>query len=850
MVALGTQAFFRALYGEGTPGYVAIWTHTPKETHWVAACDPAEIEKIALDIGRERDTYFGIGLHKEKLGKGRRGTSSQVIAIPGLWADLDVEGEAHEANNLPPTGKDAMRITEAIPLRPTLIVHSGHGLQAWWLFKELWVFENETEREEAQELSRRFQATLKQKAKEYGWQMDGTHDISRVFRPPGTLNHKREIVDVKVLHYDEDARYNPIDFEPYLTEVALKTEHEVNFEGNGHDPEAARALLGLLRDRLSPRILNAIEGGPEAFEPEEGKDGSSSGADAAVCTALIGVGLTDTQIRDIYSTYPIGMRGKYAGRGDKYLARTLKNAREWVDANGKSKTTNDDAWEEPVPLPEGLPPVASLDPAMVPEPLRGWIADVSERMQIPPDFAATGAVVMAGSLIGRRIGIYPKRRDDWLVIPNLWGAMVGRPSLLKSPTLAAVMKPLTQLIDDAYEAHEEANATYEIDVMVADATKAALKDELKKAAREAAKNGDHSKLNEIARQGQDTEVPQEPLVRRYKTNDTTVEKLSELLLQNPQGILVHRDELSGWLRNLDKPGREGDRAFYMEGWNGTGSFDVDRIGRGCLHIPALCLSILGTIQPGPLSSYVWATTQGKEGDDGLLQRFQLLVWPDTLKEWRNVDRWPDAEAKGRAYEVFKKLDTLTAEDIGATSEGEGDIPGVRFTPEAQEVFDEWRGELETVLRSDELVPALEAHLAKYRSLMPSLALIFHLIKYVDESVDGTAEGGAVGLGPAVQAAAWCEYLKTHAERLYSSAQNPAMETARALLERIRKGDVKDGSSVREIYRKQWAKLSSPETVNAAAEVLEEFGWLRVETIKTGGRSTTKGHLHPTLREKS
>jgi Protein of unknown function (DUF3987) len=144
--------------------------------------------------------------------------------------------------------------------------------------------------------------------------------------------------------------------------------------------------------------------------------------------------------------------------------------------------------------------------------------------------------------------------------------------------------------------------------MVADATKFALKDELKNAAKEAAKTGDHSKLKEIARRGQGTEVPEEPVLRRYKTNDTTVEKLSELLLQNPQGILINRDELSGWLRNLDKQGREGDRAFYLEGWNGTGSFDVDRIGRGCLHIPALCLSILGTIQPGPLSSYVWAAT--------------------------------------------------------------------------------------------------------------------------------------------------------------------------------------------------------------------------------------------------
>jgi hypothetical protein len=227
----------------------------------------------------------------------------------------------------------------------------------------------------------------------------------------------------------------------------------------------------------------------------------------------------------------------------------------------------------------------------------------------------------------------------------------------------------------------------------------------------------------------------------------------------------------------------------------------------------------------------------------LLQRFQLLVWPDTLTEWHNVDRWPDVEAKNRAHEVFAKLDAFKAEELDGILAEEGDIPAVRFTPEAQEAFDQWRGELETALRSDEHVPALEAHLAKYRSLMPSLALIFHLIEYVD----GTAEGGAVGLGPAVQAAAWCKYLRTHAERLYSSAQNPAMEAARVLLKRIRKGDVKDGSSIREIHRKQWAKLSSSETVYKAAEVLEGFGWLRVETIKTGGRATTKVHLHPNLR---
>src|SRR5215217_2815765 len=339
----------------------------------------------------------------------------------------------------------------------------------------------------------------------------------------------------------------------------------------------------------------------------------------------------------------------------------------------------DDVWEDPVPLPEGLLLVASLDPAMLPEPLRGWIVDVSERMQIPPDFAAVGAVVVAGSLVGRKVGIHPKRQDDWLMVPNLWGAVVGRPSLMKSPALAEVMKPLARLVAEAYEEYQEAKLSYETDVLVAEATKAALKDELKRAAKEAARSGDRSNLEEIARHSQDAEVPEEPLLRRYKTEDATVEKISEILLENPRGILVHCDELSGWLRNLDKQGREGDRSFYLESWNGTSSFDVDRISRGSLHVPALCLSILGSIQPGPLSTYVYQATQGEKGDDGLLQRFQLLVWPDPPASWKNVDRWPDTEAKNRAYEVFRRLDTLDSEDFGASGEDDERILAVRFT---------------------------------------------------------------------------------------------------------------------------------------------------------------------------
>src|SRR5215204_1005060 len=470
---------------------------------------------------------------------------------------------------------------------------------------------------------------------------------------------------------------------------------------NGHKRTRPEDDSELSNQEIIEKATNADNGGK--FRRLWGGDTSdyesASEADLALCSILVShIGSNPHQIDVLFR-----QSGLYRGKWDRtdYKRRTISKALEGrtefdqsdrtVTLKANTKESSNDAWEEPVPLPQGLPSVAELDPALLPEPLRGWIIDISERMQIPPDFPGVGAIVVASSLIGRKIAIHPKRYDDWLVVPNLWGAVVGRPSLLKSPALAEVMKPLSRLMAEAYTRHEENLKAYEAEVAASEAMKAALKDVVKQAAKESRKSGNRSKLDEVIEEQRNLESPEEPTVRRYKTEDATVEKLSELLLQNPHGILVHRDELSGWLRNLDKQGREGDRAFYLESWNGTGSFDVDRIGRGSLHIPALCLSILGTIQPGPLSSYVWAATQGKEGDDGLLQRFQLLVWPDTLKEWHNVDRWPNAEAKSRAYEVFKRLDALTAEDFGATAEVEDDIPAVRFTLEAQDVFDKWRG---------------------------------------------------------------------------------------------------------------------------------------------------------------
>lgn len=508
----------------------------------------------------------------------------------------------------------------------------------------------------------------------------------------------------------------------------------------------------------------------------------------------------------------------------------------------------EEPWPEPEPLKVTLPPVEGLEPTLIPDPLRGWVFDTSGRMDnAPPDFTAAAAVVVAAALLGRKVGIRPKRHDDWTVIPNLWGGLVGPPASMKTPALEQAIKPVKRLAAEAQEAHREAFKAYELDVMVAEAEKAALKKELEGTAKQVATGkANKGNLEEVRQKIEDLEEPETPHERRFTTNDATIEKIAEILRDNPDGILYYRDELMGWLRSLDKAGREADRAFYLESWNGNGSFSVDRIGRGSLHVPAVCASVLGGIQPGPLSAYVNDALEESEKADGLLQRFQVLVYPD-LRGYDPVDRWPDLEAKNQAFEIFKGLASLDPGTFGAHADEEDDVPYVRFDAGAQEVFDEWRAEFEPRFRIEarEYPAAIESHFMKYRSLFASLALIFEAIDFIG----GEGSGKRVGARSALRAAAWCSYLESHAMRVYSPILDTAAAAAEALLDRVRAGDVEHGTKVRDIYRKQWAGLSRLEEVAAAIARLEEYGWVRLATVKPegGGRPSEVIHIHPDLR---
>lgn len=514
---------------------------------------------------------------------------------------------------------------------------------------------------------------------------------------------------------------------------------------------------------------------------------------------------------------------------------------QWDDAAEAEAV--DAEWPTPERIGSDLPPVPQMDvDALLPAPLAGYVLDAAHRKVAPPEFVAVSLLVGLGALIGARCGVRPKLLDDWIVTPNLWGAVIAPPSKKKSPSMADGLKPLKWLAATARAKHAKAMEAFADEIEQHNMRVASVKKSMQKAS----DRGDDEAIEEAkARLAALKEAePKPPIMKRYTTNDATIEKLGDLLLQNPQGLLTERDELAGLLLSFEKTGHEADRAFYLEAWNGTDGHEVDRIGRGSLYIPNLALSVLGGIQPERLEKYLDSAAKDT-GNDGLLARFQLMVWPDSLDfEWR--DTLPDKELRNAVYRIFETLDD--DDFIGAWGAEPADqfrrIPSFKMAKEAAQAFIAWDTELQTQVMPS-CAPVLQEHFGKYEKLVAGLALILDMAERADM-------GGMIGPireKPMLRAIAWADFLSEHARRVYHLWMHPEVRAAQKLSEQLLQRKLPDPFSTADVQRKGWAGLGSPKEITAALEFLESTGWVRATPkpeMPTAGRPGKTYDVNPKI----
>jgi Protein of unknown function (DUF3987) len=256
---------------------------------------------------------------------------------------------------------------------------------------------------------------------------------------------------------------------------------------------------------------------------------------------------------------------------------------------------------------------------------------------------------------------------------------------MKSPAMQAALAPVYAIQDDLRQKWEEETKRAEID----EALSGLDAKDAKKRAEKALKNGDRDGARGILAGLTDDGDDGAPCPRLI-INDATVEKLGELLNENPRGVLLIRDELTGFLAHMENEEHQSERAFYLEAFNGDGRFTYDRIGRGTIHIENCTVSIVGGVQPSRIAPVVRGAMSGAS-NDGLIQRLQVVVWPDDIGSWSWVDRTPNTLARMVYEKVFRDLHDLPI--------GDTDQPTVlRFSPASQRLFREWMEEIQAEAR--------------------------------------------------------------------------------------------------------------------------------------------------------
>ena len=513
-----------------------------------------------------------------------------------------------------------------------------------------------------------------------------------------------------------------------------------------------------------------------------------------------------------------------------------------------------DIWPDPLPLPKiDLLPVKSFDcDILLPKAFRAYVEDAARRAHVPPDLIAIPLVISFSILLGRKYRIYPKQKDDWGVVPNLWGMIIARSGEKKSSCLEFGIKHLKRLAVKFKEnlkaeivIYAEALRLYENKLKILEDLE---KKEQKRIIEEGLKGTsssliDTTKLFKI--KNQITELtqnaPVQPVEKRFISNDTTIEKLHEILSNiDCNGIALVADELIGLLMGFEKAGHEQDRKFYLEGWNGNGSYQVDRISRGSPYAENICLSVLGGTQPEKIQAYISKNTSPLH-NDGLIQRFQLMVYPDQLKDFKYVDQYANTQAKNKVFEITEIIESSTflensQEKLDESSDIE--IINFRFEYEAQELFKNWYTNLKARM-TKEVSPVIEEHLSKYASLIPSLALIFHVTSLAEKNAIKATPVSKDALEMAIE---WDGYLETHMRRVYNTGTNIASRAAQVLYRAILDGKLEDGFAVRDVYRRNFEIIGRDKDIaqdacdelvkiNALKEKLTPKGFQQKEKIE-------------------
>jgi hypothetical protein len=492
---------------------------------------------------------------------------------------------------------------------------------------------------------------------------------------------------------------------------------------------------------------------------------------------------------------------------------------EWLDAHGESAEPNGMRAEIEAlvgavePWLPGEPDDLTFRPFPVdklPEPVKGFVEAGARAIGCDPSYLALPLLTAIAAAIGNTRRLELKR--GWSAPPILWGAIVGESGTAKTPAFKLVMRPVRERQRKALDRYMEAMKEFEMEFARWEKDYAAWK---------RSKNAT----------GDPPTRPDPPQAVRFVVSDTTVEALAPILLANPRGLLLARDELAGWIGSFDRYAAKGkggaDAANWLSMFNAE-SIIVDRktgIPR-TIHVPQAAVCVSGGIQPAILQRALSI----EHRESGLAARLLLTCPPRKAKKWTEADIDPSAEE-----ELVRLFDRLYELQPTVSDEGEARPVLVRLSGDAKTAWKAYYN-AHNVEQAD-LTGDMAAAWSKLEEYAARLALVIHLVRWATNDPD-LSDSDVVDLASMEAGIALTKWFKHEARRTYAVLDETDEERdERRLAEWItRKGG---SATVREIQRGcRW--LRQPGMAEAALDALAKAGqglWLDSAPDGKGGRPT-------------
>ena len=373
--------FLTAIWGTPPPGKVLVWTLPDKRSHWYAHFDSIDAD---MRFHAHEDVYTGVGIAPKdgvQLTSSKRLKEFMVVGIPAFWADLDVAHPVHKkAERLPKTREEALEALGELPMEPTLIIDSGHGLQCWWILDQPWMFETPEEREQARRATQWWHRMIQDAFRKRGWVVDSTFDLARVMRIPGLLNNKdpEDRREVTLLE-DRKHRYGrnlflelvPANFQATAMETGRIRSNTPREKGGGNgngdsQPQSSGHILDPDAEPSFTRMETLLKLDPKFRKTWEKdrpdlQDQSASSYDMALANAAVRAEWPDQEVVNLLIAFR-RTHGFDLKLREDYYALTIGKAKEPYPRSGDDLADdggshhNNRSNSQAGPSAEGAPP--------------------------------------------------------------------------------------------------------------------------------------------------------------------------------------------------------------------------------------------------------------------------------------------------------------------------------------------------------------------------------------------------------------------------------------------------------------------------------------------------------------